>query len=129
MPLSDIDTAYLFECRDDAEYLAVTRDRQGSNLPRFCCPCGWKLRTAFSLGVEHVVPVAIAPEPILRGLRDRGYYVWRHANTVDARLGDIAPGLLARTRAEMACQILGAGGRAVEEADLADANKAHATSQ
>ncbi len=81
MSLSDVDTAYLFECGDDAELLAVTRDRQGSNLPRSCCVMGWRLRTAFSLGVEHVVPVAIAPEPILRGLQDCGYYVWRQANS------------------------------------------------
>jgi hypothetical protein len=80
MSANDIETAYLFECGDDAELLAVTRDRQGSNLPHSCCLGGWKLRTAFSLGVEHVVPVAIAPEPILRGLQDCGYYLWRHAN-------------------------------------------------
>ena len=81
MSRSDIATAYLFECGNDDTLLAVTRDRQGSNLPRSQCVFGWKLRAAFTLGVEHVVPVAIAPEPILRELQDCGYYVWRHANT------------------------------------------------
>ena len=81
MALDDLDTAYLFECGNDPELLAVTRDRQGSNLPRLQCVMGWRLRMAFTLGVEHVVPVAIAPEPLLRGLQDCGYYVWRHANT------------------------------------------------
>jgi hypothetical protein len=81
MSLSDVDTAFLFECGADPELLAVTRDPQGLNLPRSCCLGGWRLRSAFTLGVEHVVPVAISPEPILRGLQDSGYYVWRHANT------------------------------------------------
>jgi hypothetical protein len=78
--IDDQETAFLFECEDDAELLAVTRSRQGSNLPRSQCLGGWKLRAAFSLGVQHVVPVNIAPEPILRGLAADGYYIWRHTN-------------------------------------------------
>jgi hypothetical protein len=29
------------------------------------------------LGVQEVVPAPIDPEPILRGIRAMGYYVWR----------------------------------------------------
>ena len=35
------------------------------------------LREEFQLGVQHPVPAAIAPEPILRGIAAQGYYIWR----------------------------------------------------
>ena len=38
---------------------------------------GWILREEFQLSVQHPVPAAIAPEPILRGIAAQGYYIWR----------------------------------------------------
>ena len=73
-------TAYLFECAGDPELLGVSRDKFGSNLPGATCPQGWKLRIAFRLGVNDPVPAPIAPEPIIRGIRAHGFYVWRNGN-------------------------------------------------
>jgi len=73
---SDALEAYLFEC-DDPGLHAVSLDRSGSNIPR-TAGCGpWSLKTAFALGIHEPLPIAIAPEPILRALRANGYYVWR----------------------------------------------------
>jgi hypothetical protein len=41
------------------------------------CAQGWILREEFQLSVQKPVPAAIAPEPILRGIDARGYYIWR----------------------------------------------------
>ena len=73
-------TAYLFECAGDPELLGVSQDKFGSNLPATTCAQGWKLRIAFRLGVHDPVPAPIAPEPILRGIRAHGFYVWRNGN-------------------------------------------------
>ena len=67
---------YLFRCGDNDLY-AVSLDSSGSNLPRNACREGWRLERDFALSVRAPVPVAISPEPILRGVRSAGYYVWR----------------------------------------------------
>jgi hypothetical protein len=76
--------AYLFQCDDNGLY-AVSLLPSGRDLPRGICAQGWELRSAFSLSVNEPVPAAIDPEPILRGIRAKGYYVWRegipHATT------------------------------------------------
>jgi hypothetical protein len=38
---------------------------------------GWRWRSTFALGVREVMPRPIKPEPVLRGLRGDGYYIWR----------------------------------------------------
>lgn len=67
--------AYLFQC-DDSGLYAVSLDPTGRNIPRGSCPQGWRLKTEFLLGVRQPVPASIPPEPILRGVRNVGYYVW-----------------------------------------------------
>jgi hypothetical protein len=80
-PAADIDAteAYLFEC-DDETLFAVSCDRTGSNIPRNLCPEGWRCKLAFELGVRETLPFAMAPEPILRGLRGLGFYIWREGS-------------------------------------------------
>ena len=73
---SDALHAYLFECDDDALF-AVSLDPLGSNIPRRSCLQGWRYRTEFALGMHEPMPIAIAPEPVLHGLRSVGYYIWR----------------------------------------------------
>jgi len=73
--------AYFFQCDEEALF-AVSLDPSGGNIPRGACAEGWRLRTAFMLGVRQPVPAAIAPEPILRGIRAAGYYIWREGAPV-----------------------------------------------
>jgi hypothetical protein len=68
--------AYLFVCGDEPLF-AVSWDHSGANLPQRMCPEGWRFKLAFALGVQEVLPFNMSPEPILRGLRSVGYYVWR----------------------------------------------------
>ena len=74
----DVDTAiaHLFQC--DAEPLfAVSVEETGSNLPTPSCFEGWQYVEPFALGVHEAMTRAIDPEPVMRGLRAVGYYIWR----------------------------------------------------
>jgi hypothetical protein len=72
----DAQTAYLFQCGDE-ELFAVSPDKGGKNIPRSSCTQGWLLRQEFQLGRQDPVPTAISPEPVLRSITDKGYYIWR----------------------------------------------------
>jgi hypothetical protein len=72
----DAQTAYLFQCGDE-ELFAVSPDKGGTNIPRSSCTQGWLLRQEFQLGAQAPVPTAISPEPVLRSITDKGYYIWR----------------------------------------------------
>lgn len=72
----DAQTAYLFQCGDE-ELFAVSPDRAGDNIPRTSCTQGWLLRQKVQLDTQVPVPAAVGPEPILRGITDKGYYIWR----------------------------------------------------
>jgi len=74
--LGDAQPAYLFQCGDE-ELFAVSPDRAGKNIPRSSCTQGWLLRQEFQLGAQKPVPAAISPEPVLRSITDKGYYIWR----------------------------------------------------
>ena len=67
--------AHLFRCEGNGLY-AVTLGRDGANLPRNPCAEGWRFERSFPLGVQEPVPAPISPEPILRGLRGCGCFVW-----------------------------------------------------
>jgi hypothetical protein len=75
----DAEQAYLFRCGDGSLW-AISYDEDGANLPRSSCPEGWQLMEAFSIGVREAMPLAIDPEPVLRGLWASGYYVWREGS-------------------------------------------------
>jgi len=83
----DATTAFLFQC-GKSDLFAVSRDRTGANIPRVECPDGWLLRTAFKLGIHEPVPVAIEPEPILRGVA--GLFVVARPSSVVSRGGWVA---------------------------------------
>jgi len=74
--MSETRTAYLFHCRCD-DLHAVSHDITGRNIPRTTCTEGWQLVKEFELGVNENVPASIMPEPIMRGIRNVGYYIWR----------------------------------------------------
>jgi hypothetical protein len=69
-------TAYLFQCEGEDLY-AVSHDITGGNIPRSPCTLGWRFCKAFELGPRLTVPAPIMAEPILKGIADVGYYVWR----------------------------------------------------
>jgi hypothetical protein len=73
----DASVAHLFECGCEP-ILAVTCDRSGANLPASSCVEGWRFKATFSLGVHEPMPLPISPEPILRGIKSDGYYMWRN---------------------------------------------------
>jgi hypothetical protein len=69
-------TAYLFQCRCE-DLFAVSHDITGRNIPRTSCTDGWYLTQKFELGVHAEVPAPIMPEPIIRGIENTGYFIWR----------------------------------------------------
>ena len=69
-------TAFLFRCEGEDLY-AVSHDSTGSNIPRSPCTLGWRLCEEFKLARHLPVPAPILPDPILKGIADVGYYVWR----------------------------------------------------
>lgn len=73
---NDATRAYLFRATNDPGAHAVTREALGSNLPYYADGGGWTFEREFALGVREVMPVHLAPEPILRGLVANGYFVW-----------------------------------------------------
>jgi len=72
----DAQAAFLFQCGDE-ELFAISPDKTGDNIPRSSCTQGWRLREQFQLGAQAPVPAAINPEPVLRSIIAKGYYIWR----------------------------------------------------
>jgi hypothetical protein len=72
----DATRAYLFRASDNPSIHAVTRDALGSKLPAQESGGKWVLDRQFALGVREVMPIKVAPEPILRGLAADGYFIW-----------------------------------------------------
>jgi hypothetical protein len=70
------ETAYLFQCGDE-ELFSVSPDKAGANIPRSSCTQGWLLRQEFQLGADDPVPAPIGPDPIIRAINAKGYYIWR----------------------------------------------------
>jgi len=69
----DARTAYLFRSGDS---FAVSLDKAGANLPPPVDGGAWQFQQQFELGVKEAMPAPIDPEPILRGIKSRGYFVW-----------------------------------------------------
>jgi hypothetical protein len=72
----DARTAFLFQCGGE-ELFAVSPEKGGANIPRSSCTQGWLFRQELQLGAQDPVPAPIESETIIRGLIDRGYYIWR----------------------------------------------------
>jgi len=66
--------AHLFLCLENGHY-AVSSDQEGSNLPGAACISGWRYIRGFDLEADAPLPFAANPEPVLRALRDNGYWV------------------------------------------------------
>jgi hypothetical protein len=77
---SDTTIAYLFRSRLDPRVHAITRELDGANLPADMGPGGWVMDKEFALGVREAMPVHVAPEPVLRGLKADGFFIWREGS-------------------------------------------------
>ena len=73
--------AYLFQWAD-SDLFGVTTQRSGGNLPEPENIGSWFFVREFALGVQDPVPAPIDPEPILRGIRARGYFVWNLQHSI-----------------------------------------------
>lgn len=69
----DARVAFLFT-NENKDLYAVSLEDDGSNLPS---DTHWSKIGEFPLGVQEIVPLRIAPEPILRGLMEAGYFIWK----------------------------------------------------
>ena len=74
--LDNVITAYLFQCKGE-DLFAISHDITGANIPRSPCTQGWIFCEQFELGRRTALPVPIMAEPIIKGIADNGYYVWR----------------------------------------------------
>lgn len=73
---SDVRTAYVFQCGNE-DLFAVSHDKTGGAVPRSSCTSGWLLRQEFQLGTQDPLAAPVEPEPIIRGITAKGYYIWR----------------------------------------------------
>lgn len=72
-------TAYLFQCRNDADLFAVSLNEEARNIPLGTAWYGgWCLRAAFALDADGAAPVDIDANSVRRGVRTIGYYIWRN---------------------------------------------------
>jgi hypothetical protein len=75
--MSAPETAYLFECRNDASLFAVSVHEKAGNIPpSIAWYGGWRLRRPFALASAQ----ASADEDaklIADEVRRSGYYIWR----------------------------------------------------
>jgi hypothetical protein len=69
-------TVYLFQCKGE-DLFAISHDITGANIPRSPCTQGWIFCEQFELGPRARVPAPIMAEPIIKGIANNGYYVWR----------------------------------------------------
>lgn len=65
--------AYLFRSRANRGTWAVTLEKAGDNLPSGAEV--WEFEREFALGVREPMPVNANPEPVLCGLKARGFFV------------------------------------------------------
>ena len=68
------DRAFLFAERSSSRK-AITR--QPLQLPPSATE--WELVHTFLLGVQHIMPIDMDPEPVIRGIVADGFYVWDEA--------------------------------------------------
>ncbi len=65
--------AFMFLNSEERLY-AVTRDKKGANLPLLSGD--WTFEKEVVLGVQEPLAAGIDPEPVLRGMRADGYFIW-----------------------------------------------------
>ena len=77
VPEDEAQHAFLFRCADDAKLRAISTDPTARNITTRQCLTGWVAEGEIIVGVQEALPLALNPEPVLRGLRNSGFYVWK----------------------------------------------------
>ncbi len=77
IPEGDAQRAYLFRCQGDEDLRAISVDPTARNINTRQCVTRWLPEGEIVVGVQEALPLALNPEPVLRGLRNTGYYVWK----------------------------------------------------
>ena len=72
---NDVRSAHVFMCLEKGHY-AVSTDPSGANIPAGSCMSGWRHVQEFILGIQKALPFPASPEPVIRAIRDTGYYVY-----------------------------------------------------
>jgi len=79
-PDEDAQQAYLFHCASEPDLRAISVDPEAGNIATHQCATGWVRDQELRVGVQEALPVALSPEPVLRGLRKDGFFVWREGS-------------------------------------------------
>lgn len=69
----DARSVFLFHNSEEGLF-AVTRSKSGANLPLI--RGDWQFEKEMTLGVQEPLEADIDPEPVIRGLRADGYFIW-----------------------------------------------------
>ena len=72
----EITRVFMFESTD-GKHLGFSNHSDGRTLPVGTNIGRWNFVSSFALAADRIVPANLPPEPILRGLLDVGFYVWR----------------------------------------------------
>ena len=67
----EVDQAFLFAERGSTRR-AITR----APLQLPVSDAGWELIQTFALGVQHIMPIDMDPEPVIKGILADGFFVW-----------------------------------------------------
>jgi hypothetical protein len=71
-------TAYLFQCLNDAALFAVSLNEEAGNIPQSTAWYGgWRLRKAFPLDADKSGLADLASKRIISGVLGVGYHIWR----------------------------------------------------
>jgi hypothetical protein len=62
-----------------------------ANLPDQGCEAGWQLQAEFPLGIREAIPAPMDPEPVIRGIKSNGYFVWRERPVHNPSGSSVAP--------------------------------------
>lgn len=77
IPADEAQRCYLFRCAGDDELMAISTDPTARNITTRQCLTRWVPEGEVFVGVQEALPLSLNPEPVLRGLRIAGFYVWK----------------------------------------------------
>ena len=77
IPEDEAQRCYLFRCASDGDLMAISTDPTARNITTRQCLTQWVPEGEIFVGVQESLPLALNPKPVLLGLRNAGFYVWK----------------------------------------------------